>query len=59
MALRIHSHLFGLGGAISAFEGSSNHRLVFVVTPPLTGTPVLAPSCYGRMPTLALGSGAA
>jgi 3-ketosteroid 9alpha-monooxygenase subunit A len=33
MALRIHSHLFGLGGAISAFEGSSNHRLVFAVTP--------------------------
>ena len=33
MALRIHSHLFGLGGAISVFEGSSNHRLIFAVTP--------------------------
>jgi 3-ketosteroid 9alpha-monooxygenase subunit A len=33
MALRIHSHMFGLGGAISAFEGSSNHRLIFAVTP--------------------------
>ena len=27
MSLRIHSHLFGLGGAISAFEGAQNHRL--------------------------------
>ena len=33
MALRIHSHMFGLGGAISVFEGSSNHRLIFAVTP--------------------------
>jgi len=33
MALRIHSHMFGLGGAISAFEGSSNHRLIFACTP--------------------------
>ena len=33
MALRIHSILFGLGGAISAFEGSSNYRLVFATTP--------------------------
>jgi phenylpropionate dioxygenase-like ring-hydroxylating dioxygenase large terminal subunit len=33
MALRIHSHLFGLGGAVSAFEGSSNYRLIFAVTP--------------------------
>ena len=33
MALRIHSHLFGLGGAISAFEGAQNHRLVFTTTP--------------------------
>jgi 3-ketosteroid 9alpha-monooxygenase subunit A len=33
MALRIHSHLFGVGGAVSAFEGSSNHRLIFAVTP--------------------------
>jgi len=33
MALRIHSVLFGLGGAISAFEGSSNYRLVFATTP--------------------------
>jgi len=33
MALRIHSNLFGLGGAISVFEGSSNHRLIFAVTP--------------------------
>ena len=33
MALRIDSHMFGLGGAISAFEGSSNHRLIFAVTP--------------------------
>jgi 3-ketosteroid 9alpha-monooxygenase subunit A len=33
MALRIHSWLFGLGGAISAFEGQSRHRLTFTVTP--------------------------
>jgi 3-ketosteroid 9alpha-monooxygenase subunit A len=33
MALRIHSNLFGLGGAVSAFEGSSNYRLIFAVTP--------------------------
>jgi 3-ketosteroid 9alpha-monooxygenase subunit A len=33
MALRIHSILFGLGGAISAFEGSSSYRLVFATTP--------------------------
>ena len=33
MALRIHSHLSGLGFAISAFEGSSNHRLIFACTP--------------------------
>ena len=33
MALRIHSHMFGLGGALSAFEGAQNHRLVFAVTP--------------------------
>jgi 3-ketosteroid 9alpha-monooxygenase subunit A len=33
MALRIHSHMFGLGGAMSVFEGSSNHRLIFACTP--------------------------
>jgi 3-ketosteroid 9alpha-monooxygenase subunit A len=33
MSLRIHSHLFGLGGAISAFEGVQSHRLVFTTTP--------------------------
>ncbi len=33
MALRIHSWLFGVGGAISAFEGSANYRLVFATTP--------------------------
>lgn len=33
MALKIHSHLVGLGGAISAFEGVQNHRLAFTVTP--------------------------
>ena len=33
MVLKIHSKLFGLGGAISAFEGSSNHRVVFSTTP--------------------------
>lgn len=33
MSLRIHSHLFGLGGAISAFEGAQNHRLTFTTTP--------------------------
>jgi 3-ketosteroid 9alpha-monooxygenase subunit A len=32
-ALRIHSTLFGVGGAISAFEGSANYRLVFATTP--------------------------
>jgi 3-ketosteroid 9alpha-monooxygenase subunit A len=29
LALRFHSHLFGLGGAISVFEGAQNHRLIF------------------------------
>ena len=33
MALLIHSHFSGLGFAISAFEGSSNHRLIFACTP--------------------------
>jgi 3-ketosteroid 9alpha-monooxygenase subunit A len=33
MRLKIHSKLFGLGGAISAFEGSTNHRVVFSTTP--------------------------
>jgi 3-ketosteroid 9alpha-monooxygenase subunit A len=30
--------MFGLGGAISAFEGSSNHRLIFAVTPVKDGS---------------------
>jgi 3-ketosteroid 9alpha-monooxygenase subunit A len=33
MALRIRSHMFGLGGAISVFEGQSNHRLIFACAP--------------------------
>jgi 3-ketosteroid 9alpha-monooxygenase subunit A len=33
MALYIHSHFSGLGFAISVFEGSSNHRLIFACTP--------------------------
>lgn len=33
MRLKIHSRLFGLGGAISAFEGVQRHRLVFATTP--------------------------
>ena len=33
MALRFHSHLFGLGGAISIFEGVQQHRLIFTCTP--------------------------
>ena len=33
MALRIQSHFFGVGGAISAFEGSTQYRLVFATTP--------------------------
>jgi 3-ketosteroid 9alpha-monooxygenase subunit A len=33
MALRIHGHMFGLSGAISAFEGASNHRLIFACIP--------------------------
>ncbi len=35
MALKIHAHMFGLGGSISAFEGSSKHRLIFATTPPV------------------------
>jgi 3-ketosteroid 9alpha-monooxygenase subunit A len=31
--LHFHSHLFGLGGAVSALEGAANHRLIFAVTP--------------------------
>ena len=37
MRLKIHSRLFGLGGAISAFEGSQNYRVVFSTTPIETG----------------------
>jgi 3-ketosteroid 9alpha-monooxygenase subunit A len=33
LALRFHRHLFGLGGAISVFEGAQNHRLIFTCTP--------------------------
>jgi 3-ketosteroid 9alpha-monooxygenase subunit A len=33
MALRIYSYLFGLGGAISAFEGVDHYRLIFATTP--------------------------
>lgn len=33
MRLKIHSRLFGLGGAISAFEGAQTHRVVFSTTP--------------------------
>jgi len=33
MRLKIHSKLFGLGGAITAFEGAQKHRLVFSTTP--------------------------
>jgi 3-ketosteroid 9alpha-monooxygenase subunit A len=33
MALRIHSHLAGLGGSLTAFEGAQRHRLTFTVTP--------------------------
>ncbi|SHN46512.1 Rieske 2Fe-2S domain-containing protein [Cryptosporangium aurantiacum] len=33
MVLRIHSNMFGLGGAISAFEGVQQHRLIFACTP--------------------------
>jgi hypothetical protein len=33
MSLRFHSNLFGLGGAISVFEGVQNHRLIFTCTP--------------------------
>ncbi len=33
MRLTIHSKLFGLGGAISAFEGVQDHRVVFSTTP--------------------------
>jgi phenylpropionate dioxygenase-like ring-hydroxylating dioxygenase large terminal subunit len=33
MALVLHSNMFGLGGAISAFEGASRYRLIFACTP--------------------------
>lgn len=33
MALKIHSTLFGLGGAVSAWEGTVSYRLVFATTP--------------------------
>jgi 3-ketosteroid 9alpha-monooxygenase subunit A len=48
MALRIHSHMFGLGGAISAFEGSSNHRLIFAVTPVEDGSSTMFYSIWWR-----------
>jgi phenylpropionate dioxygenase-like ring-hydroxylating dioxygenase large terminal subunit len=37
MRLKIHSKLFGLGGAITAFEGAQSHRVVFSTTPVETG----------------------
>lgn len=33
MILKLHSRLFGLGGAISIFEGVQTHRIVFATTP--------------------------
>lgn len=33
MRLKLHSRLFGLGGAISIFEGVQSHRTVFSTTP--------------------------
>jgi len=33
MILKLHSKLFGLGGAISIFEGVQTHRMVFATTP--------------------------
>jgi hypothetical protein len=33
MARLIHAHMFGLGGSVSAFEGSTRHRLIFATTP--------------------------
>jgi 3-ketosteroid 9alpha-monooxygenase subunit A len=33
MILKLHSKLFGLGGAISIFEGVQTHRMVFSTTP--------------------------
>lgn len=33
MILKLHSRLFGLGGAISIFEGVQSHRVVFSTTP--------------------------
>jgi len=33
MVLKLHSRLFGLGGAISIFEGTYTHRMVFSTTP--------------------------
>jgi phenylpropionate dioxygenase-like ring-hydroxylating dioxygenase large terminal subunit len=33
MSLRIESQFFGVGGAISAFEGSAQYRLIFATTP--------------------------
>jgi nitrite reductase/ring-hydroxylating ferredoxin subunit len=32
-ALKLRSNMFGLGGAISIFQGASNHRLIFTCTP--------------------------
>ena len=33
MSLRVHSHIAGLGYAITAFEGVQQHRLIFACTP--------------------------
>ncbi len=38
MVLKLHSKLFGLGGAISIFEGVQSHRMVFSTTPTDVGT---------------------
>ena len=48
MALYIHSHFSGLGFAISAFEGSSNHRLIFACTPVEDGCPTCSIRSGGR-----------
>ena len=39
MSLRVHSHIAGLGYAITAFEGVQQHRLIFACTPPTRASP--------------------
>ena len=50
MILKLHSKLFGLGGAISIFEGVQTHRMVFATTPVDVGRSDMFYTIWWRRP---------